>query len=42
MEIPPVSIVVVNYNYGRFLSRSVDSALAQTHSRTEVIVVDDA
>ena len=42
MEMSPVSIVVVNYNYGRFLSRSVDSALAQTHPRTEVIVVDDA
>jgi glycosyltransferase involved in cell wall biosynthesis len=39
---PAVSIVIANYNYGRFLSRSVDSALAQTHPRTEVVVVDDA
>ncbi len=36
-----VSIVVDNYNYGRFLRQSVDSALAQTHQDTEVIVVDD-
>jgi glycosyltransferase involved in cell wall biosynthesis len=36
-----VSIVVVNYNYGRFLDQAVRSALAQTHPRTEVIVVDD-
>jgi len=42
MEAPLVSIVVVNYNYARFLSRSLDSALAQTHPRTEVVVVDDA
>jgi hypothetical protein len=37
-----VSIVITNYNYGRFLSRCIDSALAQTHSKTEVVVVDDA
>ena len=42
MVTPSVSIVVVNYNYARFLPRSVDSALAQTHPRTEVVVVDDA
>jgi len=34
------SIVVNNFNYGRFLREAVDSALAQTY-RTEVIVVDD-
>jgi glycosyltransferase involved in cell wall biosynthesis len=42
MDSPWVSIVVVNYNYARFLPRSIGSALAQTHPRTEVIVVDDA
>jgi glycosyltransferase involved in cell wall biosynthesis len=42
MVTPSVSIVVVNYNYARFLPRSVDSALAQTHPYTEVVVVDDA
>ena len=36
-----VSIVVVNYNYGRFLDEAIESALAQTHDRVEVIVVDD-
>ncbi len=41
MSIPLVSIVINNFNYGRFLQQSIDSALAQTHSRTEVIVVDD-
>lgn len=39
---PLVSIVIDNYNYGAFLAQCIDSALAQTHAPTEVIVVDDA
>lgn len=35
------TIVVVNHNYGRFLEAAIDSALAQTYSETEVVVVDD-
>ncbi len=35
------SIVVNNYNYGRFLADAIDSALAQTYTPLEVIVVDD-
>ena len=37
-----VSIVVNNYNYARFLPRSVGSALAQTYPYIQVVVVDDA
>ena len=36
-----VSIIISNYNYGRFLSAAIDSALAQTYQTVEVIVVDD-
>jgi glycosyltransferase involved in cell wall biosynthesis len=36
-----VSIVINNYNYGRFLREAVESALAQTWRDTELIVVDD-
>jgi len=36
-----VSIVIPNYNYGRFVGQAIDSALAQTHPLVEVIVVDD-
>ena len=36
-----VSIIINNYNYGRFLPDSIDSALAQTYPHVEVIVVDD-
>jgi hypothetical protein len=38
---PLVSIIIPNYNYGRFLREAIDSALNQTHPNTEVIVVDD-
>lgn len=40
-ELPGVSIVISNYNYGRFVASAIDSALAQDHPRCEVIVVDD-
>ena len=36
MSAPLVSIVVNNYNYARFLPRSVGSALAQTYPHVEV------
>jgi hypothetical protein len=42
MDAPRVSIVITNYNYGRFLARCIDSALAQSYIDTEVVVVDDA
>ncbi|WFU04477.1 glycosyltransferase family 2 protein (plasmid) [Rhizobium sp. CB3171] len=38
----PVSIIISNYNYARFLPRCIDSALEQSYDNTEVIVVDDA
>jgi glycosyltransferase involved in cell wall biosynthesis len=38
---PLVSIVICNYNYGRFVRCAIESALAQTYPDTEVIVVDD-
>jgi len=38
---PLVSIVVNNFNYGHFIGEAIESALAQTHPRCEVVVVDD-
>lgn len=38
---PLVSVLINNYNYGRFLRQAIDSALCQTRERLEVIVVDD-
>jgi glycosyltransferase involved in cell wall biosynthesis len=36
-----VSIIVNNYNYERYLGHAIDSALAQSYPRVEVVVVDD-
>jgi glycosyltransferase involved in cell wall biosynthesis len=38
---PLVSILINNYNYGNYLGEAIDSALAQTYPRVEIIVVDD-
>jgi glycosyltransferase involved in cell wall biosynthesis len=38
---PLVTIVINNYNYGRFLRTAIESALAQTYRPLEVLVVDD-
>lgn len=37
---PLVSLVIVCYNYGRFLEEALGSALAQTFSSLEIVVVD--
>jgi glycosyltransferase involved in cell wall biosynthesis len=37
----PVSIIISSYNYGRFVGEAIESALAQTYSPIEIIVVDD-
>lgn len=41
-RLPLVSVVVVNYNYGRFLDQVVDSIFQQTYPNVECIVVDNA
>ena len=41
-KLPLVSIIVVNYNYGRFLSDAVRSAFGQSYPEIECVVVDNA
>lgn len=36
-----VTVLINNYNYGRFLRQAIDSALNQTYPNLEVVVVDD-
>jgi glycosyltransferase involved in cell wall biosynthesis len=36
-----VTIVVLNYNYEKFVGEAIDSALAQTYPALEVVVVDN-
>jgi glycosyltransferase involved in cell wall biosynthesis len=38
---PSVSVLITNYNYGRFLGQAIDSALSQSYPPNEVIVSDD-
>ncbi len=40
-KFPLVSIIINSYNYGRFLNKTIDSALNQSYKIIEVIVVDD-
>lgn len=40
-EKPLCSIVITNYNYGKYLPEAVNSALNQTIDSIEVIIVDD-
>lgn len=42
IALPLVSVVIVNYNYGRFLAALVESVFAQTYAHVECIVVDNA
>jgi len=41
MSRPLASILINNYNYGRFLDEAINSALSQNYPRKEIIVVDD-
>lgn len=41
MDKPLVSVLVPTYNRSRFLSRALDSILAQTYTNIEIVVVDD-
>jgi glycosyltransferase involved in cell wall biosynthesis len=42
LRLPLVSVIIVNFNYGRFLITTVQSVFGQTYPNMECIVVDNA
>lgn len=42
VELPLVSVIIINYNYGRFLRQAVSSVLGQTYPHVECLIVDNA
>lgn len=42
LYLPRVSVIIINFNYGRFLRAAVESVLSQTYPNVECIIVDNA
>jgi glycosyltransferase involved in cell wall biosynthesis len=38
---PKVTVYITNYNYGKFLTKAIDSVLEQTFTEFELIIIDD-
>jgi len=38
---PRISVIITCYNYGKYVAKAVESALAQTYTNTEIVAVND-
>lgn len=41
LENPLVSVIIPNFNHGKYLTKRIDSVINQTYSNIEVIILDD-
>ena len=41
MKLPLITIYILNHNYGRYLNKSITSALDQTYPNFEILIIDD-
>ena len=38
---PLITVYITNHNYGRFISKSIQSVLNQSFKKYELIIIDD-
>jgi glycosyltransferase involved in cell wall biosynthesis len=38
---PLISVIITNYNYGRYISKAIESVLNQTYKNIELIIIND-
>ena len=38
---PKVTVYITNYNYGKFISKAIDSVVKQTFKQIEILIIDD-
>jgi len=38
---PLVSVIITNYNYGQYISKAIESVIAQTYPNIELVIIND-
>lgn len=41
MNLPKISVIIPNYNYGHFIGQTIESVMTQNYENIELIIVDD-
>ena len=40
-NLPIVTIYITNFNYSRYITTAIESALSQTYENIEILIIDD-